>query len=95
MANIIVTTVDANHVKVDFNAYYPSAYLVSTAYYNRSLIEMVELYADYVEVQMSDGIQWKLAHNTVSGTFEVDSIDGTSITTNAQLATLIGALMVA
>ena len=94
MANIVVTTVDANHIKVDFGDYHPEQTRICIGYYNRATIEKVEQNADFVRVHVLDGgVDWYLSHDGYTGTFEVDSIDGVSIISNSQLATLVAALM--
>ena len=97
---ITVTTQDANHIKVVFNDYYTDG-VVDTlcAYYNRTDIEKVEVYANVVIVHVLDSSQdWQLSdtQNLSEGILQIDNIDGT--TTWADLDTLaaqIAALMVA
>ena len=97
MANIVVSIVDVNVIKVDFGAYYPTYYPVSVGYYNRSTIEKVELYSDRVVVHVLDGRNdWELAYTSTANAFIVDEVDGDStITDNADLASKIAALIVA
>ena len=97
MANIVVTIVDANVIKVDFGAYYPTYHDVSIAYYSRNDIEKVELYSDRVKVHVLDGrSDLELSYTATTGAFIVDSVAGVgSITTNDDLASKIAALIVA
>ena len=98
MAKIQITTVDANHIKVEFNDYYTNGVVdIITAYYNRVDIEKVEVYAEMLTVKVLDtSIDWQVSDtedlsNTV---LQIDNIDGT--TTWADLDTLaaqIAALM--
>ena len=97
MANIVITTVNANTIKVEFNDYYPTNHDISIAYYNRSNIQKVELKSDRVKVQVLDeGVEWQLSYTTLAGAFTVDEIDGdTTITSNDDLASKIAALIIA
>lgn len=95
MPNYIkVTTVDANHIKVEFQDYYPTAYPVSTAWYNRNEIAKVEVFADNIMVTMDDLTKWYVSNVGTSEIFQIDDIDGTTTwadltTLGAQIAALI------
>jgi len=96
MANIVVTTVDANHIKVEFNAYYPDYYSVKCTYYNRSNIQKVEVFDDYIRVHVLSGLtDWTLSTTLTTGTFIVDSVDGIAPTDNDDLASKIAGLIIA
>ena len=100
MANVVVSIVNVNLIKVEFNDYYPTYYPISIAYYNRNDIEKVELYSDYVSVHVIGGLKdWALTYdNTYTGEdyFIVDEVDGdSSIVDNDDLASKIAALIVA
>lgn len=93
---IVITTVDANHIKVEFNDYYPTNYPVSTAYYNRAEIAKVEVFVDNVMVTMDDGAKWYVSDTGTSEVFQIDNIDGTTTWASdtvlaAQIAGLIKA----
>ena len=95
MANIVVTIYNAHVIKVDFGDYYPDNYETQIAYYNRVDIEKIELKADYVKVHVLDQKKdWDLSYNGTTGAFTVDSVAGTNITSNAQLAEEIAKLIV-
>jgi hypothetical protein len=92
--NVVITTVDANHIKVEFNDYYPTYYPVSTAFYNRSEILKVEVFANSVYVLMKNGEHWNLNSVGADGIFQIDDIDGTTTWASltvlaAQIAALI------
>lgn len=98
MPKIKVTTVDANHIKVEFQDYYTNGVVdVKIAWYNRREIEYVEEYSNMVVVKVLGLSQsWQL-HSTEDldeKILQVDNIDGT--TSWADLTTLaaqIAALM--
>ena len=97
MANIVVSIVNVNVIKVEFNDYYPTNYPIKIAYYNRNDIEKIEVYVDRVNVHILDGKNdWELSYNSVDGALIVDEVDGDStITSNEDLASKIAALIVA
>ena len=93
MANLVVTST-TDIIKVDFGVYYPTYNPISVEYYNENTIEKVELYANMVKVHMIglNGQDWELTYDGSLG-FQVDSVDGTTPTTNSHLCDLIGALI--
>lgn len=96
MANIKITTVDANHIKVEFQDYYPDTIQFSTSFYNRADIKEIKVFSNNVQVEMLTGEKWNLSDTGAAGILEVDDIDGT--TSWADLTTLaaqIAALIVA
>lgn len=95
MANIVVTIHNAHTIKVDFGDYFPTSHPVKVGFYNRFDIELVEEFSDFVGVHVLDRSQdWHLSHDGFTGTFTVDSIDGVTINSNAQLAEEIANLIV-
>ena len=99
MPNYIkVTTVDANHIKVEFQDYYTNGVVgEKIAWYNRSEIQLVKEWSNMVTVHVLDQAQdWQLSdtENLSNMVLQVDDIDGT--TSWADLTTLaaqIAALM--
>ena len=98
MPKIKVTTVDANHIKVEFQDYYTNG--VSdrkVAWYNRNKIELVEEYSNMVTVHVLDQSQdWQLSdtEDLDENIFQIDDIDGTTswadlTALGAQIATLM------
>ena len=96
MANIKVTTVDANHIKVEFQDYYPDNYSIKCAYYNRNDIEKVEVFSDYIRVHVLGGTKdWILSYTSTIGAFIVDTVDGFAPIDNDDLALKIASLIIA
>lgn len=96
MANIKITTVDANHIKVEFQDLYPDTVQYSIAFYNRHAIDEVQVFDNNVQVELRNGEKWNLSDTASAGILQVDDINGT--TTWADLTTLaaqIAALIVA
>ena len=91
---IKVTTVDANHVKVEFQDYYPDNHPISVAWYNRTDIVKVEEWANYVLVTLSNKEVWYVSDTQGQGVFQIDDINGTTSWVDLEaLATQIAALM--
>ena len=98
MANVVITS-KTNVINVDFgdiqfldkrdNIY------VKKGTWAKSDIATVHLEAneDMVTVIERDDFSWKLSYDGFEGTFQVDSVDGTTVTSNSQLYTLISGLI--
>ena len=100
MAKITVTTIDANTIKVIFNDYYTDGVVPTLcAYYNRTDIEMVEVFSNMVTVHVLNTTQdWQLSdvEDLDEKILQIDNIDGTTSWADLDtLATQIAALMVA
>lgn len=100
MAKIKVTTVDANHVKVEFNDYFTDGVTQQkVVFFNRADIEKVEVWSNHIVVHMiGEAKDWQLsdAEDLTKKILQVDNIDGTttwvSLTVlGAQIAALIKA----
>ena len=95
MPNYIkVTTVDANHIKVEFQDYYPATVSISTSFYSRSDVLKVEVFANCVAVTMENAEVWYLNSVANGSILQIDDIDGTTTWASltvlaAQLAALI------
>ena len=101
MPNYIkVTTVDANHIKVEFQDYYTNGVVgTKVSWYNRADLELVEEYSNLIKVHALNRSQdWQLSdtEDLSEGILQVDDINGTttwaSLTVlGAQIAALITA----
>ena len=95
MSNIVVSIVNANIIKVEFNNYYPTNHDISIAYYNRSTIQKLELKSDRVIVHvLEEGKDWSLALTTTDGCFIVDTVEGITPTDLDDLASKLADLIV-
>ena len=99
MANIVITTVDANHIKVEFNDYYTNGVVSQkVGWYRRADINIVLEFESNISVHVIDAAQdWQVSNveDLDEGILEIDDINGT--TTWASLTVLgaqISALMV-
>ena len=100
MPNYIkVTTVDANHIKVEFRDYFTNGVVkAECAYYNRTDLELVSVFSNMVSVHVLNLSQdWQLSdtENLAEKILQVDDIDGTTSWASLDaLGAQIAALMV-
>jgi len=100
MAKIVVTTIDANHIKVEFNDYYTNGVVpTKCSFYNRTDIELVEVYSNMVAVHVLDTTRdWQISdvEDLDEKILQIDDIDSTTSWADLDtLAAQIAALMVA
>lgn len=100
MAKIVVTTIDANHIKVEFNDYYTDGVVgQKISFYNRTDLESVHVYTDLITVHVLNLSQdWQLSdvEDLSEGILQIDEIDATTswadlTALGAQIAALIKA----
>jgi len=82
MAKIVVTTIDANHIKVEFNDYYTNGVVgQKISFYNRTDLESVHVYTDLITVHVLNLSQdWQLSdvEDLSEGILQIDEIDATT-----------------
>lgn len=99
MPNYIkVTTVDANHIKVEFQDYYTNGVVSEiAAFYNRVDIEEVKVYSNHIRIHVLNNSQDWIISDTEDldeKILQIDDIDGTtSWASHTVLAAQIAALM--
>lgn len=100
MANIVITTVDANHIKVEFNDYFTDGEVdTKIVWVNRTDIEEVkelDCCVDFHLVAEADDWHFSDTEDLSMNILQIDNINGT--TTWADLTTLgaqLAALMIA
>lgn len=88
MANIVITTT-ANKVYVDFGIYSTAMIGATKGSYNRSKIAYCLNFTTYI-VMYVDGIgEFQLTHDGSVGTMQIDSVDGVTPSSVANLYDLL------
>lgn len=93
MANIVITST-SNSVTVDFGVY--ASFLETYKQtWSKSVIQNFRKVNDsgYIYVNMKFEKEWIVSYNGATGTFQVDSIDGVTPTSNDHLFTLLSSLI--
>jgi len=100
MANIVITTVDANHIKIEFNDYFTDGEVdTKIAWVNRTDIEEVLELDCCIDVHLvAETEDWHFsdAEDLSNNILQIDNIDGTTTWASLTvLGTQLAALMVA
>jgi len=82
MAKIVVTTISAEVLKVEFNDYFTQGIVdEKISFFNRRDIEVVKVYSDLVTVHVLDlSRDWQLSdtEDLSNKVLQIDNIDGTT-----------------
>ena len=88
MAKIVIVST-TNSIKVDFGTYYTAPLEEKSGVWRKENVSFVER-ANYIIVNIEGEKEWRVSfdgNSTDATTFEIDTINGTTITSNTVLMT--------
>jgi len=92
MANIVITTT-SNTIDIDFGDYNDGDNSPLCKTFRREDIRDVDIYNDYVLMEMDTGEHWYFVYTSTDNYQIIDSIDSSEPTSNTDLYSKLKALM--